>query len=183
MMVRSRALPTLLLAMLLPACTTLTKELAEPAPAGPHVIAVGSIEAGGAEWERVALRFQRSLVAHLQVSGVFAEVRSSVARALPSNALVVNGTVLDADPGSDLIQLAIGLGFGSPSAEVELRITDAEDRLLLVFSESVLVPSRRLDVLSSEPIEVHDLMDDIANDAAEEIVRWSQGKPVRETLF
>ena len=162
-------------------CTTLTKEYEAPPPERTSIVAVGHIDPSCTEWERDALRFQRSLNAELRASGAFSEVRSSVRRSLPADALIISGTVLGADGGSDLQQAL--LGIGGPAAQVEVRVSDGQDRVLLVFDQSSLIARKHLNVRSWSPLEVNDLMDDLAADAARSIVRWSEGKPISDTLF
>lgn len=178
----SKTLCVLALSLLtLCGCTTLTKEYASPPPEQASIVAVGYFDPSRTEWERDALRFQRSLNAELRASGAFAEVRSSVPQSLPANALVINGTVLDADSGNDLAQAVLGLG--GPSAQVEVRVSDGQDRVLLVFNQGSLIARKHLDVRSWSPLEVSNLMDDLAADAAHAITRWREGKPINDTLF
>lgn len=167
--------------LVLGGCTTMTKEFVAAPPEKPTFIAVGRIEPTCTEWERDALRFERELNAELRASGAFPEVRSSVARMLPEDALVINGTVIDADEGSDFQQTV--LGIGGPAATVEVRVTDGRDRVLLVFRKSSLIARKNLDMTSWSPLEVRSLMDDLAKDSAREIVRWSKGGKVHDTIF
>jgi hypothetical protein len=162
-------------------CTTMTKQFVTPPPEKASLVVVGEIDPTCTEWERDARRFQRTLFAELRASGAFPEVRSSVARTLPSDALVINGAVIDAYGGSDFQQAFFG--FGGPSASVEIRVSDGSDRVLLVFDSSSLIARKNFDINSWSPLEVHNLMDDLAADAADSIIRWSKGEKVRDTIF
>jgi hypothetical protein len=158
--------------------------VAEPAPAIlPQVIAVGHIDAGGTEWERAALRFERSLVGALRASKAFPTVRSSVPKSVPADWLVVEGRMLDADGGSDFYQLLVGEWIAGPAAKVEIRVRGADDRVLLSFTDGVLISEQSVDPLASDPTELKHLIDELAADAARVIVRWSEGRPISDTLF
>lgn len=162
-------------------CTSMTKEFVAPPPEKTRVVAVGRIDPTCTEWERDALRFQRTLSAELRASGAFPEVRSSVARAMPADALIISGTVVDSYAGSDFQQAL--LGIGGPAAEVEIRVSDGNDRVLLVFNKSSVIARKDFDVTSWSPLEVYNLMDDLAADAAQSIVSWSKGEKIYDTIF
>lgn len=162
-------------------CTTMTKQFIAPPPEKTRLVAVGQINPMCTEWERDARRFERTLSAELRASGAFPEVRSSVARTLPPDTLVISGEVIDAYGGSDFQQAIFGLG--GPSATVEVRVSDGNDRVLLVFDSSSLIARKNFDVNSWSPLDVHNLMDDLAADAADSIIRWSKGEKVRDTIF
>lgn len=170
---------TVLLA--LAGCTTTTKEFVAAPPERTSLVAVGRVDPTCTEWERDALRFERALSTELRASGAFPEVRSSVARALPDDALVINGTMIDADAGSDLQQML--LGIGGPAATLEIRVTDGRDRVLLVLNKSSLLARKNVDMTSWSPVEVRNLMDDLARDTAREIVQWSKGEKIYDTIF
>lgn len=178
---RKHAFVVMVSLLALAGCTTMTQEFVAPPPETTVLIAVGQIDPTRPEWERNALRFQRALIAELRASGAFPEVRSSVARSLPPQTLIVSGSILDADGGSDLQQALFG--FGGPSARIEVLVSDSSDRVLLVFSRSTLIARKHMDVGAWKPLELNNLMDDLAADAAESIVRWSKGKKLHDTLL
>lgn len=172
-----------LLILALAGCTSYTQEVAEPPPSPPQVMAVGRIEPERGEWERAALRFERSLVGALRASKAFALVRSSVPDQVPGDWLVVDGRMLDADDGSDFYQLFLGEWLAGPAAKVEVRVRGADGRVLLAFTDKVLISSRSVDPFASDPPEVKPLIDQLAADAAQAIVGWVAGTPVSDTRF
>ena len=164
-------------------CTSYSQQVAEPAPAtAPQVVAVGHIDAGGTEWERAALRFERSLVGALRNSKAFPSVRSSVPKTVPADWLVIEGRMLDADGGDDFYQLLFGEWLAGPAAKVEIRVRGG-DQVLLAFTDSVLISEQSVDPLATDPTELKHLIDELATDAAHAIVRWAEGRPFRDTLF
>lgn len=164
-------------------CTSYSQQVAEPAPAAaPQVVAVGRIDAEGTEWERAALRFERSLVEALRDTKTFPTVRTSVPKTVPADWLVVDGRLVEADGGSDFYQLLFGEWLAGPAAKVEIRVR-GNDQVLLAFTDSVLISEQSVDPLASEPTELKHLIDELAADAAQAIVRWSQNRPFRDTLF
>ncbi|MFO1153358.1 MAG: DUF4410 domain-containing protein [Rhodospirillales bacterium] len=172
------------LPLLLAACTSYSQQVGEPAPATPpQVIAVGRIDAGGTEWERAALQFERSLVTALRDSNAFPTVRSSVPKTLPADGLIVEGKILDADGGSDFYQMLLGEWLAGPAAKVEIRVRGADDRTLLGFTDGVLISEHSVDPRASDPTELKHLIDELAADAANAIIRWSKGQPVNDSLF
>ncbi len=175
------ALASMLTLALIAGCTSYSQQVAEPAPA-TKVVAVGRIDPGRTEWERAALRFERSLVGALRNSKAFPAVRTSVPKTVPADWLVVDGRMLDADGGNDFYQLLVGEWIAGPAAKVEVRVR-GDDRVLLAFTDRILISEQSVDPRATDPTELKHLIDELAADAAHAIVSWAQGQPVRDTLF
>ena len=177
-------LASILAVALVAGCTSYSQQVSEPAPAtAPKVIAVGRIDPGRTEWERAALRFERSLIEALRKSKAFPTVRTSVPKTVPADWLVIDGRIVDADGGDDFFQLLVGEWIAGPAAKVELHVRGEDGRVLLGFTDSVLISEQSVDPLATDPTELKHLIDELAVDAAHAIVRWAEGRPVGDTLF
>lgn len=164
-------------------CSSITAKSVEPPASKVTTVAVGSIEAGQSDRERIARRFRRTLVTSLQDTAAFDRVLWPIPAKLPDDTVVVTGRFLDIDNGSESLRLLIGYGIGSPSLSARFEIREPEGRVLASFVED----TRSLDGTGMaahwNPIDMDELADGLAVDTAEAIARWSRGEELSLSIW
>jgi hypothetical protein len=164
-------------------CTSIVAEAVESPENKITTVAVGKIDAGESDQERIARRFRRSLVEGLQNTAAFRHVLSSVPSTLSDDAVLVTGQFLDIDDGWESLRFLIGYGIGSPTLRARFEIRDPSDKVLASFVED----TRSLDgtgyAAHWNPIDMDELADGFAVDAAEAIARWSRGEELNLSIW
>lgn len=150
--------------------------LVKPPPAAPAQLVVGDIVAEDPEARRLARFMRAALMNRLLQAGAFAIVYDRDGHKAGKEALLVRGTVTEADPGSEALRFIIGSGLGRPRLTANFRLLDRQGtaRAAFAVASDDLGPSGLAG--HWRPLSMEDLARDLGRAAADAIVRWSEGK-------
>lgn len=158
--------------------SSLSLQQQEPAPATISTVVVGSIVADDADHQREVRRFRRALAHDLQETGAFETVITTPPALLPADAVLVTGHVHRIGDGSETLRFAVGSGAGAPRLRVRVQVFDVNGVRLAAFAQS----ARSFDGTGYSahwsPIYLDDLVDELAEQTADAIVRWREGRPI-----
>lgn len=170
------ALPFAALLLLCSCSTEVAVTLVKPPPAAPALLVVGDIEAEDPEARRLARFMRAALLDRLLRAEAFAVVYDRDGRGAGETALLLEGAVTRVDAGSEALRFAIGSGFGRPHLEATFRLLDGEGAARVAFSAASDDPGPTGLSGHWRPLSMEDLARDLGRDAADAIVRWSEGK-------
>lgn len=171
------------LALLLPAllllcsCSTdVAVTLVKPPPAAPAPLIVGDVEAEDPEARRLARFMRTALLERLLRAEAFTVVYDRDGRGAGETALLLEGSVIRADAGSEALRFVVGSGFGRPHLEATFRLLDGDGVAHVAFSTASDDPGPTGLSGHWRPLSMEDLARELGRDAADAIVRWSEGK-------
>jgi hypothetical protein len=156
--------------------TDVAVTLVKPPPAAPAQLVVGDVEAEDPEARRLARFMRTALLDRLLRAEAFAVVYDRDGRGAGETALLLEGTVTRADAGSEALRFAIGSGLGRPRLDATFRLLDADGAAHVAFSTASDDPGPTGLSGHWRPLSMEDLAKQLGRDAADVIVRWSEGK-------
>jgi hypothetical protein len=175
-----------LAALLAAASCSDVKVASEQKPAARvDAIVVDRVLADKPEWERIAHRIRRQLVAELKDRPAFDVVGTAEPALVPPGLVHVDGRIEALDPGVDFVSMLTGAaGWGGASLRVGFRIRDRDGRVLADFTEAVTAsePLAETTVIGDmmgaqfDPLYADDLADALADRVASAIAGWAAGR-------
>ena len=174
----ARALLALVPALfLLCSCSNdLAVSLVKPPPGAPALLVVGDIKAEDPEARRLARFMRAALLERLLRAQAFAVVYDRDSLGAGETALVLEGVITQADAGSEALRFVIGSGFGRPHLAATFRLLDPGGAARVAFSSASNDPGPTGLSAHWRPLSMEDLAKELGRDAADVIVRWSEGK-------
>jgi hypothetical protein len=149
--------------------------LVKPPPEAPAPLVVGDIEATDPEARRLARFMRVALLDRLLQSQTFTVVYDREAKGAGEKALLLEGVVTQADPGSEALRFLIGSGFGRPRLTANFRLLDRDGAARAAFSVASDDPGPTGLSGHWRPLSMEDLAQDLGRSAGEAVVRWSEG--------
>lgn len=165
-------------------CTTSTDVRYETAPPPDvRIIAVDRILAGSPEWERLARRLRRDLIKALEQDAADIDVMAIVPARLPPDALIIAGTLDEAETGNELFSTLIGYGVGGATLKARFTVRGNDGVEFADFETSVNDddPSAESVFVGGfgthlHPLYLDDLTEPLADEVAAEILNWMDGE-------
>lgn len=152
-------------------------------PTEVRLIAVDRIHAASPEWERLARRLRHDLVNALDRDAKGVTVAQSVPPRLPPDALVVAGSLEEAESGNELVATLIGYGIGGASLKGRFIVRDSDGTMLADFETTISAddPSAESVFVGGlgthmQPLYLDDLTLPLADEVAAAIVDWVNGE-------
>ncbi len=169
--------------IVLSGCSTSTEvKSASAPPADVRLIAVDRIHAASPEWERLARRLRQDLVRALDRDAKGVAVTQSVPPRLPPDAVVIAGSLEEAESGNELFSTLIGYGVGGASLTGHFTVHGTDGVTLADFettvsdddpaAESVIVGGFGTHM---QPVYLDDLTETLADEVAALILDWTAG--------
>lgn len=150
--------------------------LVKPPPAAPAQLIVGDIAAEDPEARRLARFMRTALLKRLLRAEAFAVVYDRTGRNAGKDALLVQGTVTEADPGSEALRFIIGSGLGRPHLAASFRLLDEQGTAQAAFAVASDDPGPTGLTGHWRALSMDDLAQDLGRAAADAIVRWTEGE-------
>jgi hypothetical protein len=174
-------------AMWLTGCTSADLRSQPPPNAEVRLVIVEPIIADKPEWQRLARRLRRQLIAELATKPQFAAVSKDIALLSPVEAAggeiaLIRGRIAALDAGLDLISVAFGdVGWGGAELTVAFQIRDRADRPAVEFTQTVSAaePLAEATIIGTifsphfQPLYGDDLADALAAEVADAIAEWA----------
>lgn len=182
--VRAWTLAALAFAIALTGCSTSTEVRSATSPPGEvRMIAVGRIHAASPEWERLARRLRQDLVSALDREAKGVAVTQSVPPRLPPDAVLLAGSLEDAESGNELVATLIGYGVGGASLTGRFTVRGSDGVTLAEFDTTVSAddPAAESVVIGGlgthmRPFYLDDLTGPLADEVAALILDWTAGE-------
>ncbi len=184
---RPAQLVVLCFAMLvaLGACTatTVTPEFVQPSETKVERVAIGEIEAEDELWQLYISHFRVGLASKLRGSHAFLEVLDDVEvtedgkAELPSDAVLITGTLTEMDKGNAAARWIIGFGAGRAKARGRFQISDTQGEALARF-QTWKAYSGGAGIGGASFVSMEDLAQELGEETAASVIRWSRGKPL-----
>lgn len=181
---RTRAASALLLGIIALAGCVHSRVVQQEDPPQENVstLVVGDVIADDANHEREVRLFRRLLIERLRRTGAFERVLTAPLQPLPPDAVTLTSHVHRIGDGSEALRFLAGFA-GAPRLRVRLAIHDAAGSRLAAFVEEAHNPDGTGYAAHWSPVYLDDVIADVAERAAADVVRWRQGKPVDPGLL
>lgn len=158
--------------------TTITPELVLAPKEIPQTIIVGDVSTDYELLNFYLPHLRHGLTARLMESQKFEKVLTNASNPMPPSALVISGKLTEVDKGSQAARWLIGFGAGRAKARGMFEIKDRSGVVLARF-ESRKAYSGGAGIGGIDFIDIDELVQQLGEETAESLIRWSQGKPLK----
>ena len=172
----------LFLAFIVAGCTFsgVKPEIAGTPPSKPpKVFILGDVRVADQLWEPHRLQFRRGVTDWFQRNGGFETVLGERPATVPTDSIVLVGTIIDIDKGSAVARALVGMGAGQAKVKGDFEIHDPNGVVLAKFSgrESYLGGAG---IGGFGLLDMDDLVRRFAETVAETTRNWARGEKIGE---
>jgi hypothetical protein len=169
------------LVMFAGACTTVTvtPEAAAPPKQSYHTVIVAVSDPKAPEYAYLDTYFKEGLVRRLKELNAFETILVAPATSASPDTLLVSGTVIGADEGSEALRWIVGFGAGREhvTAELELKTNDGKSLGTLKIRKAY---SGGAGIGGVGFIDLKGLTTQVGEQAAQTLMDWSRGKDISD---
>jgi len=142
-------------------------------------VAIGDVSMEGNTWKHLLPHLREGMVARFGEEKTYQKVIPTIEGDLPASTLIVNVVITKVDEGSTAARFLIGFGAGSAEVAGKFTLQDTSRIPVVSFSaEEQYAGGAGIGGL--DMVRMEELMKKLGQSAASSIIRWSQGKGLKD---